>query len=191
MRDRVLAAADARHRRALEDLVRVARSAASVWSRWRESSGTSSGSQMLPPGVSSSGRIWASLMKFDEVGERAVVPLVAHAHERRPLRGQEDHAIAADVHVVLGVARVHVELRRRLGDLLEQELRVEAHDARPRRAAPPARKSSSDCGWSNLMPISETSRRHPRSTSSRASSGERLVAGHAVGEHQLIIQLQL
>ena len=37
---------------------------ASVWTRWRESSGTSSGSQMLPPGVSSSGCICASLMKL-------------------------------------------------------------------------------------------------------------------------------
>ena len=32
------------------------------------------------------------------------------------------------MHVVLGVARVHSELRRRLGDVLEHELRVEPHE---------------------------------------------------------------
>jgi len=39
----------------------------------------------------------------------------------------EDHRVAADVQVVLGVAGAHVELARGPGHLLEQEVRVEAH----------------------------------------------------------------
>ncbi len=35
--------------------------------------------------------------------------------------------LAADVHAALGIARLQVELARRLGDLLEQEVGVEAH----------------------------------------------------------------
>ena len=74
------------------------------------------------------------------------------------------------------------ELRGRLGDLLEHELRVEPARGRPRPSAPPPRNSSSARGSSNCTPISETRRFQPRSTS-RGLGCERLVAGHGVCEH--------
>ena len=60
-----------------------------------------------------------------EVGHRRVAPLGALAHERRAVDGREDHVVAADVRAALGVARLQLELARGLGDLLEDELRIE------------------------------------------------------------------
>ena len=60
-----------------------------------------------------------------EVGHLRVAADVALADERTPVDGSEDHVVAADVGRVGGVARLQLELPRRLGDLLEDELRVE------------------------------------------------------------------
>src|SRR2546430_4555025 len=43
------------------------------------------------------------------------------AHERAAVDGGEDHVLAADVDAALGVARLEVELRRRLRDLLQED----------------------------------------------------------------------
>ena len=60
-----------------------------------------------------------------EVGQRRVPAHVALADERRPVDRAEHHVVAADVHGVGRVPGLHVELPRRLGHLLEHELRVE------------------------------------------------------------------
>ena len=60
-----------------------------------------------------------------EVLHRPVAAHVAVADERRAVDGAEGHRVAADVHRVLGVAGLEVELARRLGHLLEHEVGVE------------------------------------------------------------------
>ena len=145
---------------------------------------------MLPPGVSSSGCHLRQLDEVDEIGQRAVAPLVSDAHERRSLRGQEHHAVAADVDVVLGIARVHPELRGRLRHLLEHELRVEldeiAFDVLTRRPEelerPRLVELHADLGDEALPAALDQVQRLGR---------HGLVAGHGVGEHPAIIQLQL
>jgi hypothetical protein len=78
---------------------------------------------MVPPGESSWGKDCAKRTRFS----RRVATLVAQAHERAAVDGGEDHVVTADVHRVRLVARLHVELPRRLRDLLEHELRIELH----------------------------------------------------------------
>ena len=94
-------------------------------SRWRESSGRSSGSQIVPPGESSCSNDWAELDQVLEVGHLGVAPDVALADERAPVHGGEHHVVAADVGRVRRVPGLEVELARRLRDLLEDELGVE------------------------------------------------------------------
>jgi len=66
------------------------------------------GSQITPPAV------------------QAGVPAdLALADERRAVHRAEHHVVAADVHAVGRVARLHVELARGLGGLFQHELRVE------------------------------------------------------------------
>ena len=65
------------------------------------------------------------LREVAEVLHQGVPADAALEHERRPVDAREDHVIAADVHAVRRVARLHVELPRRLRDLLEHEVRVE------------------------------------------------------------------
>ena len=62
------------------------------------------------------------------VGVRRLAPLDALAHERAAVDGAERHVLAADVDVPLGVPRLQLELARRLGDLLEDPVRVELHE---------------------------------------------------------------
>ena len=97
-------------------------------SRWRESSGRSFGSQIVPPGESSCGNACDEPDEVLEVVHRRLAPLVSLAHERAAVDGREDHVVAADVHGALRVARLQVELARRLRDLLEDEVRVELDD---------------------------------------------------------------
>ena len=103
----------------------------SVWSaktmsRWRESSGRSSGSQIVPPGESSSGKELGEPDEVLEVGHLRVAAHVALADERAAVDGGEHHVVAADVRVVGRVAGLQLELAGRLGHLLEDELGVEA-----------------------------------------------------------------
>ena len=97
-------------------------------SRWRESSGTSFGSQGRPP---------ARVELVDGLGEPAEVVEVAEGRiaadraapdERRPLHRHEDHVASADHDVVHGIARVEREARRRLGDLLVDERGIQPDD---------------------------------------------------------------
>ena len=60
-----------------------------------------------------------------EVGVRRLAALDPLAHERAAVDGTERHVLAADVDVVGRVARLEVELARRLRDLLEDPVRVE------------------------------------------------------------------
>jgi hypothetical protein len=60
-----------------------------------------------------------------EVLHRAVAANVALADERRPVDRAEGHRVAADVHRVGRVARLQVELARRLRHLLEHEVGIE------------------------------------------------------------------
>ena len=62
-----------------------------------------------------------------EVGQRRVAPLEPVPDERAAVDRREDHVVAADVDAALGVARLQVELARRLGDLLEHEVGIEDH----------------------------------------------------------------
>jgi hypothetical protein len=62
-----------------------------------------------------------------EVFHRGIAAYVALAEERRAVDAAERHRVAADVHRVLRVAGLYVELARRLGDLFEYEVRVELH----------------------------------------------------------------
>jgi hypothetical protein len=71
--------------------------------------------------------------------------------------------VAADVHVFRRVARLHVELARRLGDLLEDPVGVELDELALDLLAG-ARNSSSASGFMNSTPSSETMRRQPRSS---------------------------
>ncbi len=98
---------------------------ANTMSRWRESSGRSSGSQIVPPGESSSGNAWDEPDQVLEVGHLRVAADVALADERAAVDGCEDHVVAADVGGLRRVASLQLELPRRLGDLLEDQLRVE------------------------------------------------------------------
>src|SRR5689334_7415978 len=123
---------------------------ANTMSRWRESSGRSFGSQIVPPGESSSGNACDSRTRFSKsfiVASRRTSPsrangqphevlevvhrrLAAHvtlARERAAVDRGEDHVVAADVGCVLGVARLPLELARRLRHLLEHELGIEEH----------------------------------------------------------------
>ena len=50
---------------------------------------------------------------------------VALTHERRPVDRGEHHGVVADVHVVGGIARLHLEVARCLGHLLEDEVGVQ------------------------------------------------------------------
>ncbi len=97
-------------------------------SRCRESSGASFGSQITPPAESSCGKAWASMASRRKSSMRRVPADVALADERRAVDAAEHHLVAADVHGVGRVAGLHVELARRLGHLLQHELRVEPDD---------------------------------------------------------------
>ena len=125
-----------------------------------------------------------------EIGQRAVAAFAADAHERRALSRQEHHAIAADLEVVLGVARVQHEFRGRLRDLLEYELRVEAHEIALDPLTCPAEQLErprlvelhADLGDEAL----------PASLDELDGLGcQGLVARHGVCEHPAIIQLRL
>ena len=156
-------------------------------SRWRESSGASLGSQTTPPTLSMTSK------RLRELGEVAVVlqgafpAHVALADERRAVDAREDHVVAADVDVVVVVARLDVELTRRLG--------------RPARGSSPgsehllsstfwpaARNRSSASGFMNSTPISDTIRRQPRSSVAIGLLGEDLVARHPVDEHRTLLR---
>ena len=68
------------------------------------------------------------MRELDEVLEVLVgriAPLEAVADEGAAVHGCEDHVLAADVDGALGVARLEVELGRRLRDLLQDPVRVE------------------------------------------------------------------
>ena len=78
--------------------------------------------------------------------------------------------VAADVDAALRVARLQIELARRLGDLLEHELRIELDEVSPSTVWPAARNSSTASGSRNSIPSSVTIRRQPRSRTSIASS---------------------
>ena len=71
-------------------------------SRWRESSGVSFGSQIVPPGVSSWGTP-AKAHEVLEVGVRRLAPLQPLADERAAVDGAERHVPAADVQRALGL----------------------------------------------------------------------------------------
>ena len=148
-------------------------------SRCRESSGASFGSQITPPAESSSGKRLRQHAQLAEVGQRGVPAHVALADERRPVHRAEHHVVAADVHGVRRVAGLHVELPRRLGHLLEHELRVEADHLAVDPSARPWRNSSTASGLANCTPISETMRRQPASRT-RSHPGEDLVPRHPV-----------
>jgi hypothetical protein len=60
-----------------------------------------------------------------EVGHLGVAARVALADERRAVDPGERHVVAAHVDGVLGIARLELELARRLRDLLEHEFRIE------------------------------------------------------------------
>ncbi|MGD0714687.1 MAG: hypothetical protein ABSB24_10950 [Gaiellaceae bacterium] len=63
-----------------------------------------------------------------EVVVGRIAPLEPLAHERAAVDGGEDHVLAADVDAPLGVARLQVELGRRLRHLLEDPVGVEPDD---------------------------------------------------------------
>ena len=98
---------------------------ANTMSRWRESSGRSSGSQIVPPGRVELGEGLREPHEVLEVGHLRVAADVALADERAAVDGREHHVVAADVGRVGRVARLQLELPRRLGHLLEDELGVE------------------------------------------------------------------
>ena len=60
-------------------------------SRWRESSGVSFGSQIVPPARVELRERLREPAEVLEVGHRRVAPHVALAHERRPVDGRERH----------------------------------------------------------------------------------------------------
>ena len=76
---------------------------ASSMSRWRESSGRSFGSHAQAAGRVQLLERLRQPAELLEVGHRRLAPLVALAHERRPLRAAEEHVAAADPH---GAGRV-------------------------------------------------------------------------------------
>jgi hypothetical protein len=93
-------------------------------SRWRESSGVSSGSTIVPPAVSSCWKA-GELAEVLEVVHRRVAPHGSLTDERRAVHRRERHVVTADVERVLRVPRLHVELPRRLRHLLEHEVGIE------------------------------------------------------------------
>jgi hypothetical protein len=117
-----------------------------------------------------------------EVVHRRVASDITFAEERRPVDRTEGHRVAADVHVVLGVARVDVELLRRLGDLLEDEVGVEEDgvllDALSRLAEQLERAFGHelDADLGHDPPPTRVELRH-------RVGGEHLVARHRVAEH--------
>ena len=126
----------------------------SCMSRWRESSG-----QVVRLARQAAGGVEVVVdlgerQKSAEVGERRLAPHAALAHERRALDGAELHGVAADDEAALGVAAVQRERRRRQGDLLEHEVRVEPHDSCLTFWPAASRKARSASGWWNSMPSS-------------------------------------
>ena len=105
-----------------------------------------------------------------EVGHLGVAADIALADERAPVDGGEHHVVAADVGGVGRVAGLELELARRLRDLLEDELGVEPDAVLVLDVWPALASSSTASGSRNSIPISDTSRRQPRSITSIASS---------------------
>ena len=95
-------------------------------SRWRESSGRSSGSQIVPPGESSSGRSATSLTRFSKSAILASRRVSPSRMNGQPYTGANTMWSPPMCAVLLGVARLQLELARGLGHLLEDELGVEA-----------------------------------------------------------------
>jgi hypothetical protein len=63
-----------------------------------------------------------------EVRVRGLAALEALAHERAAVHGAERHVVAADVDRTLRVPGLEVELARRLADLLQDPVRIEADE---------------------------------------------------------------
>ena len=103
-----------------------------------------------------------------EVGVRRLAALDALAHERAAVHRAERHVLAADVDVVRRVARLQVELARRLRDLLEDPVGIELDelplDLLPRRLEQ-RRRRLVRLDVPKSMPSSLTMRRQPRSSS--------------------------
>ena len=152
-------------------------------SRCRESSGLSSGSQIVPPGESSCGKDCASRTRFSKSVVRRLAALEPVADERAAVDGAEDHVLAADVHAPLGVARLQVELARRLRHLLEDPVGVELDELPLDRPGPPWRKSSCASSCWKSTPSSQTIRRQPRSSSCHRGLVEDLVPRQFVDQH--------
>ncbi len=154
-------------------------------SRWRESSGRSSGSQIVPPGESSSGKACDELHEVLEVGHLRVAADVALADERTAVDRREHHVVAADVGVVGRVARLQLELARRLGDLLEDPLGVEPDAVLVLHDLPRAAQELDRLGQQELDP--ELGDDPPPAAVERRHRvlGEDLVSGHAVDEHRV------
>src|SRR5690348_17900683 len=75
------------------------------------------------------------MRELDEVLEvvvRRIATLEPLADERAAVDGGEDHVLAADLHAPLRVARLQLELRRRLRHLLRSEERRVGKECRYR-----------------------------------------------------------
>ena len=151
-------------------------------SRWRESSGVSSGSTIVPPAESSCGNVCESLQKFSKSSIDALRRTAPSRTNGGPYTDGERHVVAADVERVLRVPRLHVELARRLRDLLEHEVRIELDElavdllAGLRERLHRLREQELDSELGDDPPPAAVERRD-------GILGEDLVAGHPVHEH--------
>ena len=149
----------------------VRRIAASARSRWRESSGTSFGSSMLRPGVSSASVMLREPQQLLEVGHacrpgarRRSARTAAPARGRRSCRRRRSE-------VARRVPRPHRELARRERGLRAQEAGVEADRVARRPSGPPRGRASSARGMVELhADLRGEPLRRPRSSVASASS---------------------
>ena len=121
-----------------------------------------------------------------EVRVGRLAPLEPLADERAAVDGAERHVVAADVDRVARVARLQVELARRLRDLLEDPVGVELDELPVDLLARRLEQAIvGSCGSEvpKSMPSSLTMRRQPRSSSCMDDLVEDLVARHLVDQH--------
>ena len=158
----------------------VSVSSASCMSRWRESSGTSFGSQGRPPGVSKSSRTCASRQKrrSRRASRRAARRL---AHERRALHRHEDHVVAADSTLRAGLRACSVKVGGACATCSSTKS-GSRRTTSPRRSARPRRRAAAPRDGRTRSPISSSSRLQPRSIVARRLA-QHLVARHPVAEH--------
>ena len=153
-------------------------------SRWRESSGLSLGSQIVPPGESSSGKACDRRTRFSKSSIVASRRVVALAHERAAVDRGEGHVLAAEVDAsARGCAPAG---RTRAAPWPPARARTRGRGSRDLPSTtcwPAARNASTASSSRNSIPISVDDPPPAAVEDRHGVLAEDLVARHRVDEH--------